>query len=404
LNILFAADVSIRKVLGGAERVLDEQTARLSERGHEIHIITRKLPIHSSFYENIKNVHEWRYDVKEKNSFTFLVSTVLNCPKLFKQISQKISIDLINFHQPFSAFAINLLRNTQKIKKIYTCHSLAFEEYKIRSLKRSFLNKPIFYFNIFFRRIMEKLSLSKCEKVMVLSQFMQDKLINIHSIPEEKIYINPGGVDLDRFRPPLNKMEIRKKVSIPADKFVLLTIRNLVSRMGLENLIKAMALVQNRVNNIYLVIGGEGILKKKLQELIKELNLESSVNLCGFVSEDHLPLYYQMAEFFILPTVALEGFGLITVEAMACGTPVLGTPVGGTKEILGKFNSTFLFKDTSPESIAELILDKYKYYKDKPDEYKQLSQECRSFVEKNYSWERNISEIEALFAQVKKEK
>jgi glycosyltransferase involved in cell wall biosynthesis len=301
LNILFAADVSIRKVLGGAERVLDEQTARLSERGHEIHIITRKLPIHSSFYENIKNVHEWRYDVKEKNSFTFLVSTVLNCQKLFKKISQKISIDLINFHQPFSAFAINLLRNTQKIKKIYTCHSLAFEEYKIRSLKRSFLNRPIFYFNIFFRRIMEKFSLSKCEKVMVLSQFMQDKLINIHSIPEEKIYINPGGVDLDRFRPPLNKMEIRKKVSIPADKFVLLTIRNLVSRMGLENLIKAMALVQNRVNNIYLVIGGEGILRRKLQELIKELNLESSVNLCGFVSEDHLPLYYQMADFFILP-------------------------------------------------------------------------------------------------------
>ncbi len=89
---------------------------------------------------------------------------------------------------------------------------------------------------------------------------------------------------------------------------------------------------------------------------------------------------------------------------MACSAPVLGTPVGGTKEILGKFNSTFLFKDTSPESIAGLILDKYNYYKNKPDEYKQLSQECRSFVEKNYSWERNISEIETLFAQVKKEK
>ncbi|NOR54182.1 MAG: glycosyltransferase [Candidatus Aminicenantes bacterium] len=404
MNILFATDVSIRKVLGGAERVLHEQTARLSKRGHEIHVITRRLPIHQSSYENIKNVHEWRYDVKEKNSFTFLISTVLNCQKLFKQISQKISIDLINFHQPFSAFAINLLRDTQKIKKIYTCHSLAFEEYKIRSLKRSFLNRPIFYFNIFFRRIMEKFSLSKCEKVMVLSQFMQDKLINIHSIPEEKIYINPGGVDLDRFRPPLNKMEIRKRVSIPADKFVLLTVRNLVPRMGLENLIKAMPLVQNRVNNIYLVIGGEGILRRKLQELIKELNLESSVNLCGFVSEDHLPLYYQMADFFILPTVALEGFGLVTVETMACGTPVLGTPVGGTKEILNNFSPGFLFKDTNPESIAELILDKYKYYKDKSDEYKQLSQECRSFVEKNYSWERNIDEAETLFAQVKKEK
>jgi glycosyltransferase involved in cell wall biosynthesis len=396
--------VSIKKVIGGAERVLYEQTSRLSKKGHEIHIITRRLPIHASPYENIKNVHEWRYDINERNSLTFIVSTVLNCQKLYRRISQQTSFDLINLHQPFSAFAINLLRNAKKIEKVYTCLSFAFEEYRIRSPKRGLLNSPIFYFNIFFRRITEKFSLSKCKKVIVLSKFTQDKLINKHSIPKEKICIIPGGVDLDHFRPSLNKINMRKKLHIPADKFVLLTIRNLVSRMGLENLVKTMALLKNRINNIYLIIGGEGILKKKLQELIKEFNLESSVNLCGFVSEDHLPLYYQMADFFILPTVALEGFGLITVEAMACSAPVLGTPVGGTKEILGKFNSTFLFKDTSPESIAGLILDKYNYYKNKPDEYKQLSQKCREFVEKNYSWERNISEIEALFAQVKKEK
>ncbi len=404
MNILFAADVSIKKVIGGAERVLYEQTSRLSKKGHEIHIITRRLPIHASPYENIKNVHEWRYDINERNSLTFIVSTVLNCQKLYRRISQQTSFDLINLHQPFSAFAINLLRNAKKIEKVYTCLSFAFEEYRIRSPKRGLLNSPIFYFNIFFRRITEKFSLSKCKKVIVLSKFTQDKLINKHSIPKEKICIIPGGVDLDHFRPSLNKINMRKKLHIPADKFVLLTIRNLVSRMGLENLVKTMALLKNRINNIYLIIGGEGILKKKLQELIKEFNLESSVNLCGFVPEDHLPLYYQMADFFILPTVALEGFGLITVEAMACSAPVLGTPVGGTKEILGKFNSTFLFKDTSPESIAGLILDKYNYYKNKPDEYKQLSQKCREFVEKNYSWERNISEIEALFAQVKKEK
>jgi len=101
LNILFAADVSIKKVLRGAERVLLEQTTRLSEKGHEVHIITRKLPFHSSSYEKIRNVHEWRYDINEKNSLTFIVITILNCQKLFKQISQKITIDLINFHQPF---------------------------------------------------------------------------------------------------------------------------------------------------------------------------------------------------------------------------------------------------------------------------------------------------------------
>jgi len=81
LNIFFAADVSIKKVLGVAERVLFEQTKRLSKRGHEIHVITRRLPIHTSSYENIKNVHEWRYVINNKNNFTFLVFPVLNLQK-----------------------------------------------------------------------------------------------------------------------------------------------------------------------------------------------------------------------------------------------------------------------------------------------------------------------------------
>jgi len=397
LNILFAADVSIKKVLGGAERVLLEQTKRLSERGHEIHVITRGFPFHASPYENIKNIHEWRYVINEKNAFTFLVSTVLNCQKLYKRISQKISLDLINLHQPFSAFAINLLRNSRQTKRVYTCLSLASEEYKIRSLKtRNLFNTPIFYSNIFFRRFMEKFSLSKCERVIVLSQFTQDKLINTHSIPKEKITIIPGGVDLGRFRPSLNKMEIRKRLHIPADKFVLLTVRNLVPRMGLENLVEAIGLIQNKID-IYLIIGGEGILRRKLQELIKKLNLGSSVELHGFVSEEDLPLYYQMADLFILPTVALEGFGLITVEAMACGLPVLGTPIGATPEILSKFDPTFIFKDTSPMTMADLIIKKHRFFMDNPEGYQKISQGCRGFVEANYSWEKNIDGLETLF-------
>jgi len=390
--------VSIKKVLGGAERVLFEQTTRLSERGHEIHIITRRLPFHTSSYENIKNVHEWRYAISKENPFTFLVSTILNCQKLYKRISQKIPFDVINLHQPFSAFAINLLRNSRQIKRVYTCHSLAFEEYKIRSLrKRSFLNTPIFYLNIFFRRITEKFSLSKCERIIVLSQFMQDKLINIHSIPKEKITIIPGGVDVNRFKPSLNKREIRKRLHIPMDKFVLLTVRNLVPRMGLENLIKAIGLIQNKIDNIYLIIGGEGILRKKLQELIKEFNLENSVKLHGGVSEKDLPLYYQMADLFILPTVALEGFGLVTVEAMACGLPVLGTPIGATIEILNNFDSSFIFEDISPTFMADLIIEKYRFFTNNSEGYYAISRSCRSFVEANYTWEKNIDRLEILF-------
>ena len=404
MNILFAADVSIKKVLGGAERVLLEQTTRISEKGHEVQVITRKLPFHSSSHEKIRNVHEWRYDITKKNGFTFLVSSILNCQKLFKQISQKITIDLINFHQPFSAFAINLLRKTQKIKKVYTCHSLAFEEYETRNPKPSKILPRINYkINSYSRRRIEKYSISKCDLIVVLSEFTKDKLVEHYKIKPEKIYVIPGGVDLTRFEFEENKLAIRKQLGLSGEKFILFTVRNLVPRMGLENLIYAMKEIIRYAKDVYLIIGGKGELKEKLSSLISELNLIDFVKLQGFIPDEELPHYNQAADFFILPTKYLEGFGLVTLEAMACGTPVLGTPVGGTKEILDKFNPAFLFKDTSPESISNLILEKYNYYKKEPEEYKKISQKCRAFAEKNYSWERNINEIEALFVQLIKE-
>ncbi len=400
MNILFVADVSIKDVIGGAERVLQEQTLRLAKKGHTVYIITRKLSKHTSEYENIQTVHEWRYEVDTKNFLTYLKSTIKNCQNLYKNVSKKISFDVINFHQPFSAFAINLLQKTKQIKKIYTCHSLSFEEYKSRSTKKNVLFFPFINLNALLRKIIEKQSLSKSEKIIVLSQFTHDKLINTHALSDKKIHIIPGGVDLFYFTPTEDKMAKRKKYHIPEDKFILFTVRNLVTRMGIENLIEAMRIISEQTSEIYLIIGGKGPLKEKFKAMIKNFNIDSFVRLYGFVPTKDLPALYQASDFFILPTMALEGFGLVTTEALACGIPVLGTPIGGTQEILGNFDKSFIFKDTTPQSVAKLILNKYNVYKDDPAKYNQLSKNCRKFVEENYSWDKNINLTENLFKQV----
>ncbi len=400
MKILFVADVSIANVIGGAERVLCEQATGLAEKGHNIHIITRRLPEHNNAYEQIDNVYEWRYSVNTKNILVFFVSTVINCYKLFKSLRKKISFDLINFHQPFSSFSFNLFKTGQKVIKVYTNHSLSFEEFKNRNRPKRRIFHLFYSLNIKLRKKMERFNLSKCEKIIVLSQYSKNKLIRTYSIQEEKICLIPGGVDLNHFHYSLTQKESRVKLQIPRDKFVLLTVRNLVPRMGIENLINSIRIVKGEINNVFLLIGGEGILNNTLQDLIKKLDLKDSIKLCGFIKEELLPLYYQTADFFILPTVALEGFGLVTVEAMACGTPVLGTPVGGTREILNQFDPGFLFKDTNPESIAELILEKYKAYNNNLDAYEMLSKKCRKFVERNFSWENNVNKIESLFSQL----
>jgi glycosyltransferase involved in cell wall biosynthesis len=84
---------------------------------------------------------------------------------------------------------------------------------------------------------------------------------------------------------------------------------------------------------------------------------------------------------------------------MASGVPVLGTPVGGTEEILGNFDSSFLFKGTDSNSITDLILAKYQLIKKNPQKWEEISHRCRNFVERNYSWGKNLDALEELFAK-----
>ncbi|MBF0512322.1 MAG: glycosyltransferase family 4 protein [Candidatus Omnitrophica bacterium] len=393
MNVLLVSDVSVKTILGGAEKVLYEEAVFLLKQGHQVFVLTRKLDSHSCVDEIINGIHEFRYETNTKNPFLFLLSTIINAPKCYKQISSRIKFDVINFHQPFTALGINLLSETKHIRKVYICHSLSFEEYISRNPGQKTLG---FIGNVFLRKTIEKFSLEKANQIIVLSQYTKNKLLTSHHIKEDKINIVPSGIDIHHFFPAVDKIALRRELNINPEPLTLFTVRNLVQRMGLENLIKTIPLVQQKGIPVQLFIGGQGVLKEKLQNIIHELKLEGSVKLCGFISEEMLLKYYQMADFFILPTIDLEGFGLVTLEAMSSGTPVLATPIGGTVEILGPFAGSLLFKSTSPEDMAQLIAEKYSQYKNNVEEYKKLCLQVRQYIETHYCWDKNAQGIEAL--------
>jgi glycosyltransferase involved in cell wall biosynthesis len=186
-------------------------------------------------------------------------------------------------------------------------------------------------------------------------------------------------------------------MGLPEDKFILFTVRNLVPRMGLENLISAFEIVQNGRRDLLLVIGGEGPLETALREQVRSCGVEDFVRFVGYIPDEDLPSYYQMADLFILPTSELEGFGLVTVEALASGLPVLGTPVGGTREILTNLGSDYLFDDSTPQSIATGILKALNGWAANQAAYKNISETCRKVAEQHYSWDNHVSKLEDLF-------
>ena len=107
------------------------------------------------------------------------------------------------------------------------------------------------------------------------------------------------------------------------------------------------------------------------------------VHFLGHIPEENLPQMYQASDFFVLPTRKLEGFGLVILEAMASGTPVLGTPIGGIPEVIGPFDRELLFNGIGWQQIKSKIED---VISNTTWRSRWAPQACRDYVEENYSW------------------
>ena len=242
------------------------------------------------------------------------------------------------------------------------------------------------------RHRIEADSLRGSQAIIVLSEQSRGEVSAFGKVRAPIVKI-PGGVDLVRFAPAQDPLAVRRQLGLPQDRRILLSVRRLTPRMGLENFIEAMPAVLAQYPDMLLLIGGKGPEHASLAAQIARLGLQNSISLLGFISHGHLPLYYQAADAFVLPTVALEGFGLVTVESLACGTPVIGTPVGATPEILQALDPRLLAQSAAPDALAHTILSFFG-----GDWGKALSPaRLRGFVEERYSWDKHVQETLALY-------
>jgi glycosyltransferase involved in cell wall biosynthesis len=169
--------------------------------------------------------------------------------------------------------------------------------------------------------------------------------------------------------------------------------------MGLENLLHALNEQGEELRDVLVLIGGEGPLRPMLEGLIRSLDLTGQVQLLGFIPEEHLPRYYQAADLMLLPTAELEGFGLVTVEALACGTPVLGTPVGATPEILAQVDPGLLTEGHDPEAIAKGVRRLLRLFRERTEERIRLSSCGRRLVEETYTWDLHAERLERILEE-----
>ena len=395
-KILFVADVALHNPNSGSEQVLRNQALGMAQDGVEVYAITRQNgcapTVHRKLDENIK---EACYSALPDNAFKFFTSIFKETSRLFKSFSKEQLFDAAVCHHPFAYFSLLISGKLKNLPVIHIFHSPTHQEYLLLNEHKSWLRIVL---PARARWFIERYCLKSSTKVVVLSDYMKSLVVDTYGIAADRIIVNPGGVDLDRFVPLSDRGKLKADLGLPRKHIHLLTVRNLEARMGLDNLIRAIDLIKKDGLKIHLTIVGEGPERKKLEQLIQEYRLSENIRMMGFVSSESLPLVYCAADFFILPTRELEGFGLVTPESMSCGTPVLGTPVGATKEILAKFNRDFLFDDTTPSAMACGIQAVVKNYFENEAKYTELRDNSRHFARNNYAWHRHIRQLQSIIS------
>ncbi len=382
--------------MGGAWRYSFEVARGLVNRGHVVHLITCKPEDGLSDLEVIDGVSFYRIKSKARQNIFSLFREIR---KKVKTIAKHSRIDLIHVHNPLVGFLVDLIPILWGVPRVYHFHSLWSDEEKF-NLKGSSISLSQ-KFRLLIIQLIEWHSFFWSQAVLFLSNYSKQRFKRFYPFGKKKSFIVGGGVDTKRFF-SLNgnqtKASLRKECNLSVQPFTFLTVRRLETRMGLENLIHAVFSLSKRVpeKSFQVLIVGAGSLKDSLLSLIKDLGLQNQVKLCGKIPEPQLPKYYQAADIFILPTLAIEGFGLATAEALSSGLPALGTPVGATPEILEPINPRLILKGTSPEDLEtglEAVLKN-------PEQFLSLSQKCRTIAVKSYGWDTVVDKIESEFKRI----
>ncbi len=331
---------------------------QLSKKGVEIQVVRgsyrKDLTVQGMRIQNLSRLNLSAFSFCLKGLSSFPRSTFLHPSELyyFSNYGQKIAevarayeSDVIHAHFGCpEGFAATLAKKSMKKPLVVTLHG------------SDILTDPsIDYGDRLQKAYDEKVRvvLESADKVIVASKAIYREALKTGCIPGKLLHI-PNGIDLNRFRLNLDGERIKKQLGIE-NRQVVFTLRALVPKNGVEYLIRSAKTVVEQVHDVAFVVGGDGFLRHDLEKLTKSLDLSDNVIFTEWIPEYNLPYYYAACDVFVIPSI-IEGFGLVTIEAMATGKPVIGTNVGGIPDTIEDEKNGYLVPPRDPESLAQKII------------------------------------------------
>lgn len=347
---------------GGQNVYVAEVCKELARIGYCIDVFTRREDEHTPFIvnwlPNIRVIHvkagPAAVTAKEE-ILSFMGEFAKNMISFIQ--TEECNYSLIHANFFMSGLVASKIKKALNIPYIITFHALGL----VRQVHQKEADKfPAERIDI------EKMLVQDADGIIAECPQDSDDLIHYYNAPEEKITVIPCGFSNDEFN-PLPKKIAREKTNLSMNDYIVLQLGRMVPRKGVDNVIKAMGKIKNTVNNIRLVIvGGEAEMPevmdtpeiKRLQAVALAENVETRITFTGRKSRKELKYYYSAADVFVT-TPWYEPFGITPLEAMACGTPVIGANVGGIKYSVADGQTGFLVPPNDPGSLAKRIEQLY---------------------------------------------
>lgn len=378
------AAVMGKEEAGGQNVYVRSVGEALAKLGWQVDLFTRKshpedpkIVQHSPYCRTIRLTAGPEQFIPKDELFPFMAEFVESFLKF--QSKDGSNYPLIHTNYWMSAWIGLQLKQRSNVQLVHTYHSLGARKYQ--AIAQHPAIAPT-------RLAVEQQILEQADRIVATSPQELEQLRSLVS-PQGLIDVIPAGTDIETFH-AIPKAEARSQLGFNPDEAIVLYVGRFDPRKGIETLVQAVAKLKaecpNRALRLVLVGGSEpdqadGQERSRIEALVQELGLAAHTQFVGQVGHDRLPLYYTAADVCVIPS-HYEPFGLVAIEAMACGTPVVASDAGGLKFTVIPGETGWLVPPREAEGFAMAI----KRVLEDPIMGQKMSRQASLRVQQNFSW------------------
>lgn len=372
-------------VTGGAEIGAFELGRRVRDRGHVVSVLTPRLDPDWTPAETIDGIDVHRYDVPSVRGRDRMVNLVAGSYLRLGGLLRQLAPDVLNMHYLLpTGIAGQWWASRLGIPTAVTL--IGIDVYD-----------PHYRPSAVFRGLMRRAA-RKADAVTCISTFVRDVVARDYPpAAGAPFLVIPHGVDIKRFRPGMPAREMRQRYGVQADEKLVLTVQRLWRRKGVDRFIEAAAVVARELDTVKFLIVGDGPERRSLEALVTDRRLGGRVIFTGSVDRSSLPAAYAASDLFAFHTFH-EGLGIVLLEALASGLPVVTTRAGGTLDIIRDGENGLLVPPGDPLALAGAVTRLLR------DEALRaaLGRRGREVAEREFDWDVVASRYLETFEQVRR--